>query len=409
MEKKQQKVYLAMSGGVDSSVAALLLKEKGYSLTGVYMRNWHADIHDGFMGDCPWQDDWADVQAVCEKLDIPCQIWDFSQEYYDEVVSYFFSEYKAGRTPNPDVMCNRHIKFGYFMKKALAAGADYVATGHYARLGREIRNSKSETLNKPKAQNSKLQKEKINNSSLPITHYSLLTGLDANKDQSYFLWTLTQDQLSHALFPIGELEKSKVRELAKDAGLSTHDKPDSQGICFIGRINVQEFLRSRLPEKVGQVVTAEGKVLGQHKGAHFFTEGQRHGLDIGGSVLPYYVQSRDIRANLVTVVEGDDHPDLFKSELTATQINWQAGDEPQLPLKCQARIRYRQKLQPCQVEALINPSTEAKLGAGRGASTTHSNASIRVRFIKPQRAVSPGQSIVFYQRDECLGGGIIVE
>lgn len=351
------------------------------------MRNWHAAIHDGFVGDCPWQADWDDVQVVCEILKIPCKIWDFSKEYYADVVEYFFREYEAGRTPNPDVMCNKYIKFGKFLDKALAEGVDYVATGHYARLRLETLNSKSKTLNKFKIQNSKLQKENIKDYPSQVTRYSLLTGVDSNKDQSYFLWTLTQEQLRHVLFPIGELEKPRVRALAKTAGLPTYDKKDSQGICFIGNIDVQKFLRSRLPEKIGDIITINGQKVGEHSGAYFFTEGQRKGIDIGGTVLPYYVAKVNVCDNTLTVVEGDNHPALFKNNLTTSRVNWIAGVEPEMPLSCQARIRYRQAVQDCIVEK--------------------NNGKIMVNFKQPQRAVSPGQSIVFYQSEECLGGGII--
>lgn len=354
-EQKGKKVYVGMSGGVDSSVAALLLKQQGYEVTGVFMRNWHADIHDGFVGDCPWEEDLDDVKNVCAVIDIPYQVWDFSQEYYDEVVEYFFKEYKKGRTPNPDVYCNKYIKFGYFLNKALTEGADYVATGHYARV--------------------------INGNG-----FKLLTGLDTNKDQSYFLWTITQKQLSHVIFPIGDIKKPEVRKMAKENKLSTADKKDSQGICFIGDIDVQKFLRSRIKEKVGDILTPDGIKVGEHKGAYFYTQGQREGLNIGGQAVPNYVLSKDVVKNTVTVVPAYDQK-LFSSKLTASEVHWIADKEPSFPLSCQARIRYRQKVEPCTVSIFNNI--------------------LQVEFDNPQRAIAPGQSIVFYKEEECMGGAII--
>lgn len=364
--RKNEKVFVAMSGGVDSSVAALLLKRKGYDVTGVFMRNWHEDLHDGF-GECAWERDQEDVRRVCAKLDIPFYTWDFSKEYYEDVVEYFFSEYEAGRTPNPDVMCNKYIKFGKFYERARALGADFVATGHYVRCRRRRKFS----IFKFQFSNSCVMRE----------------GVDPNKDQSYFLWAITSEHLKHSLFPIGEYHKPKIRKIAKKANLPTANKPDSQGICFIGKINVQDFLRTRLPEKPGDIVTLEGEVIGRHKGLYFYTEGQRGGIGIGGSKQPYYVAERDFENNKLVVVEGSDNPALFSSSLSCSNIHWIGGDEPRMPFRCFARIRYHQAPQRCVLEKSKN--------------------GISVEFEEKQRAISPGQSIVFYDGDICMGGAII--
>lgn len=381
--RKKKTVFLGMSGGVDSSVAALLLKKQGYNVVGVFMRNWHEDLHDGF-GDCTWEKDQEDVRRVCAKLDIPFYTWDFSKEYYDDVVEYFFREYKAGRTPNPDVMCNKFIKFGRFYDRAMSLGADYVATGHYVRRGRKLQSPKPKTQIHSESQESNNEKT----SQMLEASCQLLEGIDPNKDQSYFLWTITQEQLAHSLFPIGEHVKPKIRKIAEKAGLSTASKPDSQGICFIGNIDVREFIKTRLPEKEGNIVTAEGELVGTHKGVHFYTEGQRQGLNIGGTGEPYYVVGKNAETNELIVALGADHPALFAQELTASESHWISGEEPQYPLKCSARIRYRQ--QPSQA------CTVKKEG-----DTLH------VVFDEKQRAIAPGQSIVFYDNDVCLGGAII--
>lgn len=360
-KKKTGKVYVAMSGGVDSSVAALLLKKQGYDITGVFMRNWHAHIHDGFVGDCGWEEDERDARAVCERLGIPFLVWDFSKEYYRDVVEYFFEEYKQGRTPNPDVMCNKYIKFGTFYIRAMEAGADYVATGHYTRRRENKRTRASE----------------------------LLEGVDPDKDQSYFLWAITQEQLQNSLFPIGHYRKAKIRKIAQRAGLATADKHDSQGICFIGKINVRDFLKTRLPEKVGDIVTVDGKKVGTHTGVYFYTEGQRQGIGVGGTKDPYYVVAKDIEHNILTVAEGADHPMLFSKFLIAQDVHWLSLTAPELPLKTTARIRYHQNpVLPCTV-------------------SRHDNGCIKVVFDQPAWAVSVGQSVVFYDGDVCLGGGVI--
>ena len=376
-----------MSGGVDSSVAALLLKQKGYDVVGVFMKNWSQNLAGG---ECAWARDQEDARKVAAKIGIPIYTFDFEEEYKKLVVDYMLKEYAAGRTPNPDVMCNKEIKFGLFLEKALSLGADFVATGHYARLRRksEIRNPKSET-----------------NPKLKISNYKLLQAKDKNKDQSYFLWTLGQEQLKYCLFPIGDYFKSEaggaeeqkrrsIRETARKFGLPTADKKDSQGVCFIGKFDFAEFLKSRIPANPGQIKTVDGKVVGEHDGLAFYTVGQRH-LKISNlknqksNSLPVYVSEKNIKTNTIVVAEGNDNPALFQSELTVNDIHWISGIEPSLPLKCEARIRYRQPLQFCTVN--LQP-------------TTHNLQAI---FDEPQRAVTSGQSIVFYQGEEMLGGGVI--
>ena len=376
-----------MSGGVDSSVAALLLKQKGYDVVGVFMKNWSQNLAGG---ECAWARDQEDARKVAAKIGIPIYTFDFEEEYKKRVVDYMLKEYAAGKTPNPDVMCNKEIKFGLFLEKALSLGADFVATGHYARLRRksEIRNPKSEI-----------------NPKLKISNYKLLQAKDKNKDQSYFLWTLGQEQLKYCLFPIGDYFKSEaggaeeqkrrsIRETARKFGLPTADKKDSQGVCFIGKFDFAEFLKSRIPANPGQIKTVDGKVVGEHDGLAFYTVGQRH-LKISNlknqksNSLPVYVSEKNIKTNTIVVAEGNDNPALFQSELTVNDIHWISGIEPSLPLKCEARIRYRQPLQFCTVN--LQPITH----------------NLQAIFDEPQRAVTSGQSIVFYRGEEMLGGGVI--
>lgn len=341
-----KRVVVGMSGGVDSSVAAALLKKEGYEVTGVFMKNWADPKYP-----CPWEEDRRDAMRVAALLDIPFQTWDFSKEYRDEVVSYMIREYGAGRTPNPDVMCNREIKFGLFLQKALSIGADFVATGHYVR--------------------------RVGN--------TLAIAKDLNKDQSYFLWTLTEAQVERSLFPVGEFTKPEVRAMAKQLGLPTAEKPDSQGVCFVGEIDVAEFLRDHIPSRRGTVRTTAGKVVGEHDGAEFYTIGQRHGLGVGGGI-PYYVTEKNIKTNTVVVAEGPHDNALFGRELIAAEVNWISG-APLLPLDIEARIRYRQPLERARI---INHES-----------------GIRVIFEQDQRAITPGQSVVFYKEGMMLGGGVI--
>jgi len=353
-------VIIGMSGGVDSSVAALLLKQQGHRVRGVFMKNWAGDDTEEH---CSAADDLADARQVCETLGIPLQGVNFADQYWERVFEYFLQEYAAGRTPNPDILCNREIKFKAFLDYALAQGADYIATGHYARIGRDG------------------------------DRYTLLRGKDANKDQSYFLYTLGQEQLRHSLFPVGELAKPQVRALAAQHRLVTCNKKDSTGICFIGERHFRNFLKRYLPAQPGEIRTPEGELLGRHEGLMYYTLGQRQGLGIGGikghEGAVWYVADKDLDNNILIVVNGHEHPLLYRRRLTAIELHWTAGAAPALPLRCTARTRYRQADAPCEVEALDE------------------NGGCRVTFDTPQWAVTPGQSVVFYQGEECLGGGII--
>lgn len=356
-ENGKPKVMVGMSGGVDSSVAAALLSDQGYDVVGAFMKNW-SETKDPKTGECAWKEERRDAMRVAAQLGIPFVTFDFEKEYDEAVVGYLYREYAAGRTPNPDVMCNRRVKFDLFLKAALDAGADFIATGHYARVAKKEDGT-----------------------------YALLAGLDRNKDQSYFVFSLGQSQLARVLFPIGHLDKRDVRAYARDRRLETADKKDSQGICFIGKVELREFLKRALAPKPGPIVTVEGKEIGRHDDVQAFTLGQRHGIGIGGGD-PYYVVSIDVATATVYVAQGADHPALFKSRLTAGEWHWVSGKPPALPLRVQARIRYRQPLQDCEVLPAEGEELEA-------------------RFDKPQRAVTPGQFIVLYDGDEVVGGGEI--
>lgn len=353
------KVMVGMSGGVDSSVAAALLLDQGCDVVGAFMKNW-SETKDPTTGECAWKEERRDAMRVAASLGIPFVTFDFEKEYDEAVVGYLYREYAAGRTPNPDVMCNRAVKFDLFLKAAVEAGADFIATGHYARAAKKDDGS-----------------------------FALLAGLDRNKDQSYFVFSLGQEQLARVLFPIGHLDKRAVRAYARDRGLETADKKDSQGICFIGKVELRDFLKRVLAPKPGPIVTVDGKEIGRHDDVQTFTVGQRHGIGIGGGD-PYYVASIDIATATVFVAQGAEHPALFKRQLTAGTWRWISGKAPVLPLTCQARIRYRQPLQSCAL----------RLGA-------EGTGEIEARFEAPQRAVTPGQFIVLYDGDEVLGGGAI--
>jgi len=358
------KVIVGMSGGVDSSVAALLLIQQGYQVEGLFMKNWEEDDDTEY---CTARADLADAQAVCDRLGIHLHTANFAAEYWDGVFEHFLAEYRAGRTPNPDILCNREIKFKAFLEYALALGADYIATGHYVRR----RDENGETL--------------------------LLKGLDDNKDQSYFLCAVSEDCLARSLFPVGDLEKPAVRALAAEHGFVTSTKKDSTGICFIGERKFKDFLQKYLPAQPGDIETVDGEVIGKHHGLMYHTYGQRQGLGIGGlqahDDAPWYVVGKDLDRNCLIVAQGSDHPALFSTALQASQIEWINHRAPALPLRCTAKIRYRQADQVCLVEPDQTPGT--------------SNGQVRVSFDKPQRAVTPGQAIVFYQGDICLGGGVI--
>lgn len=358
--KADTRVVVGMSGGVDSSVTALLLKQQGYDVIGIFMKNW--DDTDEF-GHCTAEEDSEDVRRVCEQIGIPYYTVNFEKEYFDKVFTYFLDEYKRGRTPNPDVMCNREIKFGEFLNKAMDLGADYVATGHYARV---------------------IEKDGV---------FQLLRGIDNGKDQTYFLNALNQKQLSKTMFPIGHLPKPEVRRIAEEAGLYTAKKKDSTGVCFIGERNFREFLSGYLPAKSGKMVDiATGEVKGDHDGLMYYTLGQRQGLGIGGSGNgnPWFVADKDLEQNILYVVQGDKHPSLYSTGLIASVMNWIDGSEhaPGTTLHCVAKFRYRQ--------------------ADQGVTLTwQADGNVHVQFDEPQKAITPGQAVVFYDGELCLGGGTI--
>jgi len=350
------KIYVAMSGGVDSSVAAALLKKQGYDVTGIFFKPWSPSANVSY---CNWKQDRQDAMMVAAKLGIKFKTWDFSKEYGNRVTKYMIDSYASGITPNPDVMCNKEIKFGLFLKKALTEGADLIATGHYARV------------------------KKVGGGGRAI--YKLLKGKDTNKDQSYFLYTLRQNQLKYCLFPVGEYTKPEVRKLAKKFGLPNHAKKDSQGVCFVGQLDVKQFLKNYIKPKAGEIRLAGGKLIGKHDGVYYYTIGQRHGLDlkIGGG--PYYVIGKDIKKNIIFVSKDED---LLKScHLLAQKVTW-IGRKIKLPGRVMVKIRYRSVSVPVEIS-----------DGGRG--------SISVKFKKPARAVTAGQSVVFYKGQEVLGGGII--
>lgn len=394
-----KKVVVGLSGGVDSSVAALLLKQQGYQVIGLFMKNWHDDSVV-ISRECPWLDDSNDALIVAEKLGIPFQTVDLSGPYKERIVDYMFREYKKGRTPNPDVLCNREIKFDLFLKIALDLGADYVATGHYCR---------KDKMTKPDGS----------------TVYRLLAGKDPNKDQSYFLCQLSQEQLSKVLFPIGDLQKPDVREIAARYELVTAEKKDSQGLCFIGKVRLPEFLQQQLQPKEGEIVEvpaaarqfqlrtpefnsrqeelaffsgkpglspADGTVVGMHQGAHYFTIGQRKGLDVGGTPEPLFVIQTDVDKNIIYTGQGKAHPGLFRRTLFVAEedLHWVRTDltlKPGQEMKVMARIRYRQELQP----ALLY-----KIESG-----------LYVDFREKQSAITEGQFVAWYLDDELIGSGVI--
>lgn len=387
-----KRVVVGLSGGVDSSVSAYLLKEQGYEVIGLFMKNWH-DASVTLETECPWIEDSTDALLVAEKLGIPFQVIDFSEVYKKRIVDYMFNEYEKGRTPNPDVLCNREIKFDVFLDKCLELGADYVATGHYC-------------------QKSEFEKD-------GTTIYQLKAGADNNKDQSYFLCQLTQKQLSKALFPIGHLQKLEVRKIAQEQGLITANKKDSQGLCFIGKVHLPDFLQQQLKPKKGDIIEipknanlynnkpesdinelsqpikykiTDGDVVGQHNGAHFFTIGQRKGLGVGGKIEPLFVIATDVNENVVYTGQGHDHPGLNRKGLFIKndEIHW---TRPDLQLadgeskKFMSRIRYRQNLSP--------------------ATLTKTEDGLFIIFDEQQRGIAPGQFAAWYQNNELIGSGVI--
>ena len=390
MESNSKRVVVGLSGGVDSSVTAYLLQQQGYEVIGLFMKNWHDDSVT-ISKECPWLEDSYDAMLVAEKLGIPFQTVDLSEEYKQRIVDYMFAEYERGRTPNPDVLCNREIKFDVFLKIALELGADYIATGHYCRKG---------------------QVEKDG-----ATYYQLLAGVDNNKDQSYFLCQLNQEQLSKTLFPIGELTKPEVRTIAKAQGLVTAEKRDSQGLCFVGKVSLPDFLQQQLAVKKGRILqvaddhpmyqtkrentpeslaekytytSADGLEVGTHNGAHFFTVGQRKGLAVGGTIEPLFVLATDVEENIIYVGESKAHAGLYRSALWIDQedIHWIRRDLiPQKPMVVQARIRYRQPL----AKATLHPTAKG----------------LYLVFDKPQSAIAAGQFAAWYLDDELIGSGVI--
>ena len=349
------KVVVGMSGGVDSSVAALLLKREGHEVVGLFMKNWEDDDTDEY---CSTRQDLIDAAAAADVIGIELEAVNFAAEYKDRVFSEFLREYSAGRTPNPDVLCNAEIKFKAFLDHAMRLGAAKIATGHYAR----VQSSGG--------------------------RYQLLRGQDGSKDQSYFLHRLTQEQLSRVLFPVGELKKNEVRRIALEAGLPNHAKKDSTGICFIGERPFREFLNRYLPKVPGPIVDDKGRTIGEHIGLAFYTIGQRKGIGIGGAGEAWYVAGKDLAANKLIVVQGHDHPLLMKRTLAADETTWIAGAPPAEHSQHTAKTRYRQADAACTLTRVLE-------------------SEIRVDFASPQRAVTPGQSVVLYDGEACLGGGII--
>lgn len=354
MLSKKINVAIGLSGGVDSSVAAFLLKEQGYNVVAYYMKNWSTDIGKF---KCPWKEDHEYALRTADHLKIPIYTLNFEKEYKEKVVDYLFDGYKKGITPNPDIMCNKEIKFKLFLDKVTRIGADFISTGHYARIKKDEKNI-----------------------------YHLLKGKDSNKDQSYFLYTLNQKQLSKIIFPIGEYNKSEIRQIAKRAKLPTAEKPDSQGICFIGEVNISEFLKTQIKPKKGDIITTDGKKIGTHDGVYYYTIGQRKGIGVGGGI-PYFVVSKNIEKNQLIVARGSWSEELFYESCEVTDLSW-THKEAKLPLKCNIKTRYRQIDQQCEL-------------------IKHKN-NIRAIFKEKQRAITSGQSAVFYKKDKCLGGGIII-
>lgn len=346
-------VAMAMSGGVDSSVSAALLKEQGFNVIGFFMKNW-GDTHGLKISDCPWRKDREDAMRSASKLDIPFHTLDFEKEYQEQVLDNFFAEYEAGRTPNPDILCNSKIKFGVFLREALALGADYMATGHYART----------------------------------SDNKLLKGVDNNKDQSYFLYRLNQEQLSKAIFPVGDHTKPEVRALAKKFNLPNHDKRDSQGVCFIGKLDLQKFLSQKIKDCPGNIVDSSGQVIGTHTGLFWYTIGQRKGINIGG-IGPFYVIKKDFEKNELVVSNNPNDEALSFSKISISDTSWISGKPPENSKTLEARIRYREKL-----------SSVTLKNKGNGV--------FEVNFSVPQWAACSGQSVVFYEEDACLGGGVII-
>lgn len=395
----KKRVYLGMSGGVDSSVSALLLKEQGYDVTGVYMKNWSEDL-PGMK--CPWAEDLADAKRVAVQLDLDFEVWDFEKGYKAKVVDYMLAEFKKGRTPNPDVMCNELIKFKLFYDWALERGADYIATGHYAQTGpaRAINSTDTPTT--------------------PAGATDLLKAVDTNKDQTYFLYRMSDAATAKTLFPIGAMEKPAVKQLAKDRGLDVATKKESMGICFVGEVGMKDFLKQYLDAQPGEIREQEtGQVLGYHDGAIFYTLGQRHGLYLGGG-LPYYVVGKDLDQNLVFVSKNLNHPSLWTTELSLENLHLRSDrtladlanlpSDASNPHRLQVRLRHRAPLLDCRISANPESSQDARHPRRRAGATSCSEnprSVATLRFSQPIKRPAPGQSAVLYSGNICLGGGII--
>ncbi|MDI1302981.1 MAG: tRNA 2-thiouridine(34) synthase MnmA [bacterium] len=353
----QTRVIVGMSGGVDSSVSACLLLQQGYQVEGLFMKNWEEDDGTEY---CTAREDLVDAQAVCDRLGIRLHTANFAAEYWDRVFEHFLEEYKAGRTPNPDILCNKEIKFKAFLDYAIVLGADFIATGHYVRKSGDPECAQ------------------------------LLKGLDPNKDQSYFLHAVNGRQIARTLFPVGDLEKPEVRRIATAQGFENHAKKDSTGICFIGERRFSDFLKQYLPAQPGNIETDDGRVIGQHQGLMYYTLGQREGIGIGGqknaAEAPWYVVHKDVERNVLVIGQGHEHPLMMTRFLRTREADWVTG-EPAMPLRCHAKTRYRQPDQACTV--------------------TKDDEGYVVHFDESQRAVTPGQSVVFYLGEVCLGGGVI--
>jgi len=350
------RIVVGMSGGVDSAVSALLLKQQGHDVTGVFMKNWEEKDDEGL---CTAESDYRDVRDVCDRIGIPYYTVNFVQEYWDRVFAHFLDEYKKGRTPNPDILCNTEIKFKAFLDFAMKTGADAIATGHFAQV------------------------EKREDGA------HLMRAVDGNKDQTYFLHALKKEQLQPVVFPVGHLTKPQIRQIAQENGLTVAAKKDSTGVCFIGERRFKPFLQQFLPAQPGDMRTLEGKVVGRHDGLMYYTPGQRKGLGIGGmgDGRAWFVVKKDMEHNVLYVAQGEDHPMLYSDSLTASGPTWISGQAPAETFRCTAKVRYRQADQACQVQCV--------------------DGGLRVTFDQPQRAITPGQSVVFYNGEECLGGAVI--